>query len=99
MDAFSTSFVADSGGKSQKIAISGTSASTSSLTPPLGGSGTVSVTVDTNAFMRQGAGALADGTDRLLLANVTYRVTIGGNGVLSFITSGGTGNAYVTREW
>lgn len=100
MDAFSTSFTADSGAKSQRVTISGTSAQSTTLTPPLSGSGAISITVDTNAFMRYDTNptALAD-VDRLLLAGVTYRVSLGGSGKIALITSGGSGNAYITQEW
>ena len=101
MQTLSTSFAADSGAKSQKITISGTSAQSATITPVAGQGGLLSVTVDTNAFMRYDTDptALATGVDRLLLANVTYRVQVGTTGKFAFITSGGTGSAYITQEW
>lgn len=105
MDIREISMAVSTGGTSQRISISGTSAQSSVLSsqtvsaPNSAGGLDVLCTVDVDCFVRQGSNptALADGTDQLLLAGNTYRLSgiINGNR-LAFITSGGTGNAYLT---
>ena len=90
----SASLVVDSGGGSESVSISGTSAQSSAIT-----AGQVIVSVDTDCFVRQGADptALDDGTDMFLFADSTYRlVGITSGNKLAFITTGGSGNAYIT---
>jgi len=99
MHTISLSVTADTGGKSSKLAISGVSAQSASMTANVS-AGSVLITPDTNCFFRWGASpvAVADGTDMILMANNTYRVQFGGTGKFAFITSGGTGNVYLTQE-
>lgn len=88
------SMAALTGGLSAKLAVSGTSAAS----PVIGGSYVV-VTPDTNVFFRRGSTpvALADGTDQILLANQSYRLYgLNTQDKLAFITSGATGNVYLS---
>lgn len=90
-----------SGGQSIKVAISTTSAQS----PVFGGNQTgnisdnYSITPDVTCFIRMGTNptAVADGTDQILFAGNTYRVTPCPQGSrFAFITSTGTGNVYLT---
>lgn len=88
------SMAALTGGQSEKVAVSGTSATSAVI----GGSYVV-VTPDTNVFVRRGSTpvAVADGTDQMLLANQSYRLYgLNTQDKLAFITSGGTGNVYIS---
>lgn len=82
------------GGQSESVAISGTSAQSAAIT---GTHAVVTPTID--CFFRQGASptALADGTDQILLGGNQYRISgiVNGN-LLAFITTGGTGTVYIT---
>lgn len=84
------------GGDSIKVATSIASAQTPILTAT-----SYIVTSDTTCFARTGLNptALSDGTDQILLANVTYRIVpiLPGNKI-AFILSAGTGNVYLTPD-
>jgi hypothetical protein len=94
MHTLSISLTANAGGLSTKLAISAVSAQSIACT----GSSVV-LTPDTTCFFRMGANptALADGTDQILLANNTYRVTVSPGQKLAFI-AGAAGNVYITQE-
>jgi hypothetical protein len=87
------SFIIDEGGRSQALAISGTSAQSAALVAD-----SVLVTLSAPAFVRRGSDptALASGVDTYLLGDVTYRVAINRGDKLAFITAGATGTAYIT---
>ncbi len=93
MFAQEVSLVADSGGLSQAVALSTTSAQTAVLNCNY-----VLVELTAAGFYRQGANptALSDGTDQYLAANVKYRVNITPGNKLAFKLATGTGTAYVT---
>lgn len=93
MSILQTSVVVDEGGRSQALAISGTSAQSAAIR-----SNYVLVTLTTAAFVRQGADptAVADGTDTYLLEGATYRLNVAQGNKLAIITSGPTGTAYIT---
>lgn len=93
MDLMQVSVVVDEGGKSQALAISGTSAQSSAIN-----SNYALVTVTTACFARQGANptATSDGTDIYLAPDTTYRVNVTKGNKLAFKTSGATGTAYIT---
>lgn len=80
---------------SEKLSISGVSAATTNSTDL----GQVVVTPDVDCFVTQGVTpvAVADGTDQILLAYNSYRLTriVDGN-KLAFITAGATGNIYIS---
>lgn len=92
---FELSIVVDSGGASQKVAISTTSAQSTAISTT---DNTVLVTPDTTCFVRQGSNptAVSDGTDIILLANNQYRLSIGKGNKLAFITASGSGFVYIT---
>lgn len=97
MDLREVSMLVSTGGTSSKVAISGTSAQSAAFS----GAGGVDVlcTPDVDCFVRQAADptAVADGTDQLLLGGNTYRLSgIASGNKLAFITSGATGNVYLT---
>lgn len=105
MDIREISMAVSTGGTSQKVAISGTSAQSTALSsqtlsaPNSAGGLDVICTVDVDCFVRQGSNptAVADGTDQLLLGGNTYRLSGIANGnKLAFITASGAGNAYLT---
>lgn len=91
-----------SGGQSQKVALSTTSAQSTAITAPSGHpAGTpvpVLVLCDVPAFVRRGSNpaALNDGTDQILAAGTHYRVSVMSGEKLAFILASGTGNAYIT---
>lgn len=93
MHAQDLSIVVDSGGRSQALAISSTSAQSAAIA-----SNYVIVTLTTAAFVRQGANptAVADGTDIYLLADMTYRLNVQPGNKLAFRTASATGTAYIT---
>jgi len=88
------SLIALTGGQSSKVSISSASAASAAFTVSM-----VIATPTADCFFRQGAApeALADGTDQLLLANNTYRITgiVSGN-KLAFITTGAAGTVYIS---
>jgi hypothetical protein len=88
------SIVVDEGGRSQALAISGTSAQSAVINCDY-----VLVTLTAAAFVRQGSNptATADGTDTYLLADVTYRLNVKKGNKLAFRTGGATGTAYITE--
>lgn len=87
------SIIVDEGGRSQAIAISGTSAQSTAINAEY-----VIVTLTAAAFVRQGSNptATSDGTDIYLLADVTYRLNITRGNKLAFKTAGAAGTAYIT---
>jgi hypothetical protein len=90
----SQSIVVLTGGQSAAVSISTTSAQSAAITTP-----SVVVTPTVDCFFRQGANptALSDGTDQILLATNSYRLSgiVSGN-KLAFITASGTGTVYIT---
>jgi len=103
MDAREVTLNVDTGGNSQVVAISGTSAQSAVLTSPdtnLNKS-TLDVvcTPTVDCFVRQGSNptALATGVDIFLVGGNTYRLSgiLSGN-KLAFKTGGATGNVYIT---
>lgn len=94
MIAYSMSLDLDTGGNSQALAISGSSAAS---TPIAGGCAVITPTV--NCFVRRGTGtpvAVADGTDLFLAAGFSYRVDFPVGQRIAAITSGGAGILYIT---
>ena len=93
MNIQETSVVVDDGGRSQSVAISGTSAQSVVINANY-----VLITLTTAAFVRQGADptALADGTDTYLAGGATYRLCVPKGAKLALITAGPTGTAYIT---
>ncbi len=91
---YEQSLSAMTGGQSQSVAISTTSAQSAAIT-----TGSAVVTPSVDCFFRQGVSptALSNGTDQFLLANNTYRISdiVSGN-LLAFITASGTGTVYIT---
>lgn len=86
--------IALTGGQSQKVDISSTSAQSAAIT-----AGWALVTPSTDCFMRQGADptAASDGTDQILLGGNTYRVVgIAAGNKLAFKTTSATGSVYIT---
>ena len=82
------------GGESTKISVSSVSAQSAVLTAE-----SYLVTPDTTCFVRQGSNptALSNGTDQILLANNTYRITPIVSGYkLAFITTAASGLVYLT---
>jgi hypothetical protein len=90
------SLTIDSGGRSQSVAVSTTSAQSAAISAP-----NVVLTPTVSGFIRQGANptAVSDGTDIFLLGNNTYRLGgfVPGN-KLAFIAASGTGTLYITPE-
>jgi hypothetical protein len=92
-----SSVLVDTGGASQKVAISTTSATSTAIQAPW-----AYVTPDVACFVRKGGStgtitAVSDGTDIYLIGNATQRLdglTPGDR--LAFITATGTGNVYIT---
>ena len=90
------SLVALTGTQSEPVTISATSAESSAIL-----TSTVVVTPSVDCFFRQGTDgantALSDGTDQILLAFNSYRITgvVSGN-TLAFKTTGASGTVYVT---
>jgi len=85
-----------SGGQSQKIAVSSTSAQSAALTTT-----SYFLTTDVDVFCRVGTSptAVADGTDQIFLASNSYRVLpVAVGAKFAFITSGASGNVYLTPE-
>lgn len=99
MHTFAISLTADVGGKSQKIAISATSAQTNTIPGSVSG-GTVLVTPDVACFYRGGVNptAVNDGSDQYLAAGNTYRIQVPPGWKLAFMALTGSGNVYVTYE-
>jgi hypothetical protein len=97
MQFINSSFTANAGGTSQKLAIGPASAQTA-VAPP--NCTAFIVTPDTTCFFRMGLNpvALADGTDQILLANQQYRIGIAPGYKLAFITTASAGNIYNTPE-
>lgn len=82
------------GGESQTVAMSVSNNETTALSVPY-----VMVTVTADCFFRRGLApvAVSDGTDQILLANNSYRISgLEEGDKLSFIMASGTGTAYVT---
>lgn len=86
-----TSLVVLSGGQSQKLAIS-TSSATSAAIP----SNSVVIFADTQCFMRRGSGALSTGVDQIVPANTLLRVDIPVGSTIAFITATGSGYVYIS---
>jgi hypothetical protein len=93
MDITQISIVVDDGGKSQAVAISTTSAQSTPIIDE-----TALVTLTTSAFVRKGTNptAVSTGADIYLMADVTYRLAVARGERLAFITTGGSGTAYIT---
>ena len=88
-----------SGGQSVKVAISTVSAQSPVFVGNSGIPDNYSVICDVNCFVRMGVNptAVSDGTDQMLFAGNTYRVTPCPAGSrFAFITSAGSGNVYLT---
>lgn len=85
--------VARSGGESQAVAISATSAQSSAIA-----SGAVDVYATVECFFRQGPNptALSDGTDQFLPATKLTRVLLEKGNKLAFKTTAAAGTAYLT---
>ena len=91
---YQVSMPANEGGISQSVSISTTSAQSAVINE-----GEAMVTPTVNCFFRAGTNptAVSDGTDSILLANNTYRISgIKQGHILAFITSSGSGSAYIT---
>jgi hypothetical protein len=89
-----SSIIALSGGQSESVSISSTSAQSSAIT-----AGWALVTPTVDCFFRAGANptALSNGTDQILLGGNTYRVTgITSGHKLAFKTTAATGTVYIT---
>lgn len=99
MHTYGISITADEGGRSAKIAISGTSAQSATYGTSASGAQLL-VTPDVACFMRAGVNptAVATGVDMYLLPNTTYRVQVGIGIKLAFIAAGTSGNVYITPE-
>lgn len=89
------SFAATEGGKAQTVSASGTSAQSTAFNGPT--KARIYSTVD--VFFRRGSNPTAVTTDSILPAYTMFRVTgIKDGDKLAFITGGGTGTVYITRE-
>lgn len=99
MDVKVISIKALTGGQSSVVAISAASAQSAALTMNSTDQTDVLVTPTVDCFMRQGSApvAVSDGTDQILLAGNTYRVSgiVNGN-KLAFITTGAAGSVYIS---
>lgn len=93
MNVMDYSVIVDDGGKSQALAISGTSAQSAVISAEH-----ALVTLTTAGFVRKGSSptAVADGTDIYLMADVMYRINVKNGQRLAFITPGSAGTAYIT---
>jgi hypothetical protein len=85
--------VARSGGASETVAISSTSAQSSAIA-----SGAVDVYATVECFFRQGPDptALSDGTDQFLPATKLTRIVLEKGNKLAFKTTAASGSAYLT---
>lgn len=94
------SVVVDTGGRSQSVAISGTSAQSAAITPAIASSPRTYVlaTPTVDVFVRQGTNptATSDGTDIFLLGGASYRLDLTAGNKLAFKTTGATGLVYLT---
>lgn len=83
------------GGGAQKVVLAAGSVQSTAI-----GNVTALVTPDTAVFYREGSDptALANGTDQILLANVSYRIamTLPTNELAFIPVSGSSGNVYIT---
>ena len=95
VETIEQSITALTGGQSEPISVSTTSAQSSAIT-----SGWAVVTPTIDCFFRQGSGtptALSNGTDQILLGGNSYRITnITSGNKIAFITASGTGTVYIT---
>lgn len=89
------SLLLDTGGLSQAVSISSTSAQSAAIT---GKWAVIHATVA--CFMRRGTDptALSDGTDQYLPASVSYRVAINSGDKIAFKTASASGTVYITPE-
>lgn len=97
--SFEISIVPNTGGRSETVAISTTSAQSSALFTDVAGYVNIFSTID--CFMRMGTNptALNTGVDQFIPGNNLLRVgPIPPNYVLAFITAAGTGTVYITEE-
>jgi hypothetical protein len=91
-----------SGGQSQKVALSTTSAQTAAVSTPTGLPVGVPIkcllTLDAAGFIRKGADptAVSDGTDQYVPANTPFRVELMAGEKVAAILGTGTGNMYFT---
>lgn len=99
MHTYGISLTADEGARSEKVAISATSAQSATYGTSASGAQLL-VTPDVACFMRSGLNptAVSTGVDMYLSAGNTYRVQVGIGYKLAFITASGTGNVYITPE-
>lgn len=102
MNSIEISLDLNTGGTSQKIAISATSAQSNAAaagsSENKGGPIKYVITPDTDCFVRKGANptAVSDGTDQLLKANTRYRVELMDGEKMAFVTSAAAGFVYIT---
>jgi hypothetical protein len=94
MSGLNISLQVNGNSDSSKLAVNATSAQSAVFTAT-----SYLVTTDVDVFVTTGASptALADGTDQILLAGNSYRILpliVGER--FAFITSGGSGNVYLT---
>jgi hypothetical protein len=87
------SIEANTGGTSQVVSISTTSAQSTAIT-----TNTALVYSTVDCFMRQGANptALSNGTDQIIPATTLLRVSLTEGNKLAFITASGSGTVYIT---
>jgi hypothetical protein len=87
------------GGQSQKVAVSSTSAQSTVFSPSL--PTYVNVMTDVECFYRSGANptAVSDGTDQILPAGPLYRIgPVPAGHKLAFKTVADSGSVYITPE-
>ena len=96
------SLIVDTGGLSQAVSVSGTSAQSAAISAvnTVSGEAYVVCTSTVDVFVRQDVNptAVADGTDQFLLANVAYRLLVKPGNKLAFKTSGSSGTVYITPK-
>lgn len=90
------SFQVSTGGTSQAVSVSTTSAQSTAINSP-----TAMLYSTVDVFLRQGSNptAVADGTDQILPAFTlvrAYKITVGNK--LAFKTASGTGTVYITPD-
>lgn len=96
------SLAVDTGGLSQAVSVSSTSAQSAAISAVtvVSGEAYVVATPTVDVFVRQGVSptAVADGTDQFLMANVAYRLLVTPGNKLAFKTSGSSGTVYLTPK-
>lgn len=102
MNTTEISILLNTGGTSQKVSISSTSAQSTAAavasTESKGQAIPYVICADTDCFVRKGTNptAVSDGTDILLKANQQYRVELMDGEKMAFITTSASGNVYIT---